>query len=106
MGSALQLRERNWICPNCGAELSRDENAGENLRCVGLDILGLDKPSKLVESMSDLETSVPMQYSVKQEAHRPLLMGKSLEKSPAMVELFQERGRGGCLNFPAERLKR
>lgn len=39
--STLQLRERNWICPNCGAELSRDENAGKNLRDVGLDMLGL-----------------------------------------------------------------
>ena len=39
--SELRLNERNWICPNCGAELSRDENAGKNLRNVGLDILGL-----------------------------------------------------------------
>lgn len=50
--SELRLNERNWSCPNCGAELSRDENAGKNLRSVGLDILGLGKPSKLVEKIT------------------------------------------------------
>ncbi|MBI9095789.1 MAG: transposase, partial [Sphaerochaeta sp.] len=75
--SALQLHERTWTCPHCNAEHSRDENAGKNLRNVGLHILGLGEPSKLVESVLDVETLVPMQYSVKQEAHRPLLMGKS-----------------------------
>jgi len=37
----LTLKDRTWICPNCGAELSRDENAGKNLRNVGLEMLGL-----------------------------------------------------------------
>ncbi len=73
--SELRLNERNWSCPNCGAELSRDENAGKNLRSVGLDILGLGKPSKLVERVSAVETSVPTQSSVKQETHRPLAVG-------------------------------
>ncbi|NBK23686.1 MAG: transposase, partial [Spirochaetia bacterium] len=49
--SALRLQERTWTCPHCGAELSRDENAGKNLRNVGLDILGLDKPSEPVEKV-------------------------------------------------------
>ncbi len=52
--SALGLKDRNWICPNCGAELSRDENAGKNLRNVGLDLLGLGEPSKLVEKTVSL----------------------------------------------------
>jgi putative transposase len=73
--SELRLNERNWSCPNCGAELSRDENAGKNLRSVGLDILGLGKPSKLVEKMQAVGISVPMQSSVKQETHRPLAVG-------------------------------
>jgi len=76
--SAFRLYDRTWSCPNCGAEHSRDENAGKNLRTVGLDILGLGKPSEPVEMVSDVETSVPTQSSVKQEAHQPLLMGKSL----------------------------
>ncbi|NBK22872.1 MAG: transposase, partial [Spirochaetia bacterium] len=73
----LQLHERNWTCQNCQSTHSRDENAGKNLRNVGLDILGLGKPSEPVEKVLDVETSVPTQSSVKQEAHRPLLMGKS-----------------------------
>ncbi|MBI9094455.1 MAG: transposase [Sphaerochaeta sp.] len=61
--SALRLHDRTWTCPNCGAEHSRDENAGKNLRTVGLDILALGKPSEPVESMLDVGVSVPMQYS-------------------------------------------
>jgi len=37
--------------------------------------LGLGKPSKLVEKVSDLVTSVPKQSSAKQEAHRSLAVG-------------------------------
>jgi putative transposase len=37
----LTLKDRTWICPNCGAELSRDENAGINLYNVGCKMLGL-----------------------------------------------------------------
>jgi len=71
----LQLHERNWTCPNCQSTHSRDENAGKNLRNVGLDILGLGKPSEPVEWVSAVETSVPTQSSVKQEAHRSLADG-------------------------------
>jgi putative transposase len=74
--SALTLKDRNWTCPNCGAELSRDENAGKNLHNVGCKMLGLGKPSKLVEKVSDLVTSVPKQSSAKQEAHRSLAVGQ------------------------------
>ena len=89
--STLGLQERKWICPNCGAELSRDENAGINLRNVGLEMLGLGKPSKLVERVSAVETSVPTQSSVKQEIHRPLLMGKSrLGRLPIIPHIFGE----------------
>ena len=28
----LTLKDRKWICPNCGTEIIRDENAGKNLR--------------------------------------------------------------------------
>jgi len=73
--SALTLKDRTWKCPTCGAVHSRDENTAINLRNVGLNLLGLGKPSKLVERMSDLVTSVPKQSSVKQEANRSLVDG-------------------------------
>ncbi|MBI9096770.1 MAG: transposase [Sphaerochaeta sp.] len=59
--------ERTWTCPNCGAEHSRDENAGKNLRTVGLDILALGKPSEPVERVSAVEIS----YAVFWEAGSP-----------------------------------
>lgn len=37
----LQLNDRTWICPNCGTNHFRDENAGKNLYNEGLKILGL-----------------------------------------------------------------
>jgi putative transposase len=72
--SALSLNERNWSCPNCGAELSRDENAGKNLRNVGLDMLGLGKPSKLVEKM--LVVGIPGPYAVFCEARNPSVFSR------------------------------
>lgn len=39
--SALTLKDHTWTCPNCGAELSRDVNAGKNLHNVGCKMLGL-----------------------------------------------------------------
>lgn len=65
----LGLQDRKWICPNCGTELSRDENAARNLRNVGLEILGLGKPSKLLEKVIAVGISVSTQSSVKQEAY-------------------------------------
>ncbi|MGB4406897.1 MAG: transposase [Sphaerochaeta sp.] len=73
--SALTLKDRTWKCPTCGAVHSRDENAAINLRNVGLNLLGLGKPSKLVEKMLVVGIPVPMQSSGKQETHRSLAVG-------------------------------
>ena len=35
----LTLRDRQWTCPNCGAEVIRDENAGRNLRDNAINLL-------------------------------------------------------------------
>ena len=35
----LTLRDRQWTCPNCGAEVIRDENAGKNLRDNAINLL-------------------------------------------------------------------
>lgn len=42
--SDLELSDREWICPNCGENHNRDENAGKNLKKFGLNILGLEQP--------------------------------------------------------------
>ena len=33
------LKDRKWICPNCGSEIIRDENAGKNLRDNAINLL-------------------------------------------------------------------
>ena len=35
----LTLKGRKWTCPNCGAEIIRDENAGKNLRDNAINLL-------------------------------------------------------------------
>ena len=35
----LTLKDREWICPNCGAEIDRDFNAAKNIEVKGIEIL-------------------------------------------------------------------
>lgn len=32
----LTLADRKWVCPNCGTEINRDENAANNLKQLGI----------------------------------------------------------------------
>jgi len=40
----LTLSDRSWVCPNCGIEHDRDQNAGQNLVNYGLKEIGLHQP--------------------------------------------------------------
>ena len=59
----LTLKDRKWICPNCGTEIIRDENAGKNLRDNAINIiteeinsvLGMERTE--VMSMEDMEAT-------------------------------------------------
>ena len=59
----LTLKDRKWICPNCGAEIIRDENAGKNLRDNAINLLTEEINSVLgmerteVMSMEDMEAT-------------------------------------------------
>ena len=35
----LTLKDRKWICPNCGTEIIRDQNAAQNLRDNAINLL-------------------------------------------------------------------
>ena len=39
VNSKLTLKDRKWTCPNCGAEIIRDENAAQNLRDNAINLL-------------------------------------------------------------------
>lgn len=56
----LTLKDREWDCPVCGTHLLRDENAGQNLKNFGLNILNnsrSERPGEPVE-MSSVEESM------------------------------------------------
>ena len=59
----LKLSDRTWICPECGEEILRDQNAAKNLRDNALRILVDDLKSTLlleqeeVMSMEDMEAT-------------------------------------------------
>ena len=59
----LTLKDRKWICPNCGTEIIRDENAGRNLRDNAINLLTEEINSVLgmehteVMSMEDMEAT-------------------------------------------------
>ena len=60
----LTLKDRKWICPNCGTEIIRDENAGKNLRDNAINLLVDEIKSTLgmerteVMSMEDMEVNL------------------------------------------------
>ena len=71
----LTLKDRKWICPNCGTEIIRDENAGRNLRDNAINliteeinsVLGMERTE--VMSMEDIEVNLcnTMIYGVSYE---------------------------------------
>ena len=60
----LKLSDRVWICPQCGEEIQRDQNAAKNLKDNALKILIDDMKSVLlleqeeVMSMEDMEVEI------------------------------------------------
>ena len=55
----LKLSDREWTCPKCQTHHLRDENAGQNLRDYGMNLIltGLGQPEEPVE-MSELSESM------------------------------------------------
>ena len=39
VNQSLTLKDRTWTCPNCGAEIIRDQNAAQNLRDNAINLL-------------------------------------------------------------------
>ena len=60
----LKLSDRIWVCPQCGKEIQRDQNAAKNLKDNALKILVDDMKSALlleqeeVMPMEDMEVEI------------------------------------------------
>ena len=60
----LTLKDRKWICPNCGTEIIRDQNAAQNLRDNAINLLAEEISSVLgmerteVMSMEGIEVNL------------------------------------------------
>ena len=79
----LALKDRKWICPNCGTEIIRDENAGRNLRDNAINLIAEEINSVLgmerteVMSMEDTEVNLSnrmvcgVSYEVESEESNP-----------------------------------
>ena len=75
VNSKLTLRDRKWVCPNCGTEIIRDQNAAQNLRDNAINLLVAEIESTLgmerteVMSMEGMEVNLSdgMIYGVSYE---------------------------------------
>lgn len=56
INKSLQLKERDWACPKCGADLDRDINAAINIKCFSLkQILSAER---ILKNRNELPTLV------------------------------------------------
>jgi putative transposase len=60
VNAALTLADRAWMCPGCGTEHDRDENAGTNLARL---------PASWAEAQSDGKTAPVRRAAVKRVNH-------------------------------------
>ena len=60
----LKLSDRIWICPNCGTEIIRDENAAKNLRDNALKILIDDMKSILLLEQEEVMSMEGMEVNL------------------------------------------
>ncbi|AVQ00260.1 transposase (plasmid) [Ahniella affigens] len=51
--AALKLKDRRWVCPACGMEHDRDENAAKNIRTEALRLIAASSPATPRSGESD-----------------------------------------------------
>ena len=60
----LKLSDRTWICPQCGEEIQRDQNAAQNLRDNALKILVDDLRSALLLEQEEVMSMEGMEVEI------------------------------------------
>ncbi len=60
----LTLKDRTWICPNCGTKIIRDQNAAQNLKENALKILVDDIKSTLLLEQEDVMSMEGMEVNL------------------------------------------
>ena len=79
----LTLKDRKWICPNCGADIIRDENAGKNLRDNAINLL-----TEEINSVLGMErTEVMSMEGMEATYYNGMLSGVSYEVENAKSSL-------------------
>jgi putative transposase len=57
LNKELTLADRTWLCPKCGETVERDMNAALNIKQMGLNYLGLERPdSKPAETLAKVRS--------------------------------------------------
>ena len=75
VNQSLTLKDRKWVCPNCGAEIIRDENAGKNLRDNAINLL-----TEEINSVLGMErTEVMSMEGIEATYYNGMLSGVSCE---------------------------
>ena len=60
----LKLLDRTWICPQCGEEIQRDQNAAQNLRDNALKTLAEDIRSALLLEQEEVMSMEGMEVEI------------------------------------------
>lgn len=60
----LKLSDRTWICPQCGEEIQRDQNAAQNLRNNALKTLAEDIRSALLLEQEEVMSMEGMEVEI------------------------------------------
>ena len=60
----LKLSDRTWICPQCGEEIQRDQNAAQNLKDNALKILVDDMKSALLLEQEEVMSMEGMEVEI------------------------------------------
>ena len=60
----LKLSDRTWICPQCGEEIQRDQNAAQNLRNNALKTLAEDIRSALLLEQEEVMSMEGMEVNL------------------------------------------